>query len=129
MCLDLLLLSFQVGMLSQRGQLTGYARHWTSENVSGKETSKMLSTYVVSCISNTLNGENRVQNLVSLLGWGRSSTCLPLSGGFTRADALYILDILWKDRDSLMAIGASNLMPRCLSILFILWHHLLRMNK
>lgn len=116
-------------MIAQRGQLKAYTKQWTNQNISGKEITTMLSNYAVVGIYDTLYGDNCSQNLDSLLGWGRSRTCLPLSGGFSKPDALYLLDTLWKDRTSFVVIGMSNLMPRYLSILFVLWHNLPRMNK
>ncbi|KAF8599037.1 hypothetical protein BDV93DRAFT_317636 [Ceratobasidium sp. AG-I] len=129
MCLDLLLLSFQVGMITQRGQLRAYAKQWTSQNVPGEDMPNMLSTYALVAIYDTLYGENGTQDLASLLGWDRTSTCLPLSGGFSGADALYLLDTLWEDRESFVVIGTSNLLSRYISILFVLWHSMLRMDR
>ncbi|KAF8599039.1 hypothetical protein BDV93DRAFT_317654 [Ceratobasidium sp. AG-I] len=129
MCLDLLLLSFQVGMIAQHGRLKTYAKQWTNRNLPGKDTTVMLSNYAVVAIYNTLYGENRSQNLSSLLGWDYSSTCLPLGGGFSNADALYLLDVLWKARADFVIIGMCDLLPRYLSILFVLWQSLLRMNR
>lgn len=128
MSLDLLLLSFQAGMFAQRGELNLCVKRWAAQKITGRKLEKTMADSLAVAVHDALRGVNRNQNLASLLGWNHLSVCLPLAGGASRSDALYLLDLLWQDRKSFVVIGTNNLSPRCLAILFVLWQSLIRMG-
>lgn len=126
MSLDLLLLSFQAGMLAQCGELNQCIKRWSVQKITGGKLRKVIADHLATVVHSALHKGDYSQNLADLLGWNPPLVCLPLSGGVSKRDALYLLNLLWQNRESFVVIGARNMLPRCLAILFVLWQTLYR---
>ncbi|KAG9124841.1 hypothetical protein FRC07_010060 [Ceratobasidium sp. 392] len=129
LCLDLFSVTLQVGMLANYGRLDPLVKSLKGKRKHGPDVTSMLEEQVAQAIHDATHAENHPPELRRLLGWTSACIILPLCGGFTEANTMFILELLWEDKELFFTVVSSHLLPRYASILFLLWQSLIRINR
>ncbi|KAG8772118.1 hypothetical protein FRC12_003240 [Ceratobasidium sp. 428] len=122
LCLDILSITLQIGMLGHYQRLAQLVEHMKTQGTTGSKIVLTIEDQTSRAIHDALHAEDSLGKLdLIVTGVAGFRTCLPLCGGFTIDNALYILELLWEDRMAFLVVGTSHLSPRYFAILFVIW--------
>ncbi|KAG9090985.1 hypothetical protein FS749_000154 [Ceratobasidium sp. UAMH 11750] len=116
-------------MLAQRGRLVSLVKLLRARQMIGSSVASTLEERTTRAIHDAMHAEDHRKEIRLLLGWSYSKVCLPLCGGVSRDNVMFLLELLWEDRKSFLTVGSSHLSPRYSPILFVLWQSLIHMES
>jgi hypothetical protein len=116
LCFRIVVLAIGVSIISRDRRKYGIIISKLIKNERLEDLSVMLMDYVVGAVSEQIYGPWVSPD--SFLGWSSRDSLAPI---VSKANALLLLDILWKDRKGLLRAWAETHAPGLSGVLFILW--------